>query len=113
MPEAIDVLVVDGPPSTTAWARWPALCALSSRLAPDATVLLDDGRRMNERRTARRWASEHPDLDLFWVNTARGAWRLIRTEVSPGMNERRPLLTRIRRVTRPSPAGAGLTAIRR
>jgi predicted O-methyltransferase YrrM len=76
VPSQIDLLVVDGPPSTTRLARWPALEVLSSRLADDCVVLLDDGRRRDETDTARRWAHEHPELALFWQDTVKGAWRL-------------------------------------
>ena len=51
LPDAIDLLIVDGPPSTHAWARWPALEYFARRLATDAVVLVDDGRRRDERRS--------------------------------------------------------------
>ncbi len=61
--EAVDLLVVDGPPADTAarvLARFPALPALSSRLAPGATVVLDDVERPGETEVLRRWESELP-----------------------------------------------------
>lgn len=83
VPAQIDLLVVDGPPSTTRMARWPALEVLGTRLSDRGVVLLDDGRRRDETNTARRWAQRHPDLALFWHDTIKGAWRLettMRTE---------------------------------
>jgi predicted O-methyltransferase YrrM len=75
-PAQIDLLVVDGPPSTTRLARWPAVELLRARLGRDSVMLLDDGRRRDETVTARRWAREHPDLALFWHDTVKGTWRL-------------------------------------
>jgi len=80
VPTQIDLLVVDGPPSTRRLARWPALEVLASRLSDHAVVLLDDGRRRDETTTARNWARRHPELALFWHDTVKGAWRL---EVTP------------------------------
>lgn len=60
----IDLLVVDGPPeSTGAYARYPALPALIDRLAPGATVLLDDTIREADTKIAEAWRDEH-GLDL-------------------------------------------------
>lgn len=75
-PAQIDLLVVDGPPSTTRLARWPAVELLRARLGQRSVVLLDDGRRPDETGTARRWARDHPDLALFWHDTVKGTWRL-------------------------------------
>ena len=75
----IDLLIVDGPPSTSEWTRWPAIEVLAPYLAPGAVVLLDDGRRRAERVAALRWAREHR-LNLWWLDTERGAWRLERHE---------------------------------
>ena len=80
IPAQIDLLVVDGPPSTTRMARWPALEVLATRLTDQGVVLLDDGRRRDETTTARHWARRHPDLALYWHDTVKGAWRL---EVTP------------------------------
>ena len=56
---AIDLLVVDGPPEKTGrYARYPALPALADRLAPRATVLLDDTVREAETRIAETWRDE-------------------------------------------------------
>jgi predicted O-methyltransferase YrrM len=76
LPAEIDLLIVDGPPSTTRLARWPAVELLSTRLTDHCVVLLDDGRRRDETVTARRWARRHPNLALFWHDTVKGTWRL-------------------------------------
>lgn len=75
-PAEIDLLVVDGPPSTARLARWPAVGLLRARLGEHSVVLLDDGRRRDETIIARRWAREHPELALFWHDTVKGTWRL-------------------------------------
>jgi hypothetical protein len=57
----VDLLVVDGPPADTAekvLARYPALPALAARLAPGATVVLDDVERPGEQEVLRRWEAE-------------------------------------------------------
>ncbi|OJF13696.1 O-methyltransferase [Couchioplanes caeruleus] len=52
----IDLLLIDGPPAATGPdARYPALHALQSRLAPVATVVLDDADRPDEQDAVRRW----------------------------------------------------------
>jgi len=57
--DAIDLLVVDGPPEGTGpLARYPAVPHFRDRLAPDGIVLLDDARRSNERAAAEAWSRE-------------------------------------------------------
>ncbi len=59
--DLIDLLVVDGPPAYAAGhglARYPALPVLHHRLAPGATVILDDVERPGEREVLRRWERE-------------------------------------------------------
>jgi predicted O-methyltransferase YrrM len=54
----IDLLLVDGPPAyATGYglARYPALPVLHDRLAPGATVVLDDIERPGEQEVLRRW----------------------------------------------------------
>jgi hypothetical protein len=59
--DVIDLLVVDGPPAFAvghALARHPALPMLRDRLAPGATVVLDDVERPGEKEVLRRWEDE-------------------------------------------------------
>ena len=59
--DLIDLLVVDGPPAFAdglGLARHPALPVLRARLAPDATVVLDDVERSGEQEVLRRWEDE-------------------------------------------------------
>jgi len=59
--DPIDLLLVDGPPAYAAGhglARYPALPVLYDRLAPGATVVLDDAERPGEQAVLRRWEHE-------------------------------------------------------
>jgi predicted O-methyltransferase YrrM len=56
---SIDLLLVDGPPRRTGpAARYPAIGLLGRRLAPGATVVLDDAKREDERAVFARWTAE-------------------------------------------------------
>lgn len=60
--DPIDLLLVDGPPAYAAdhgLARYPALPVLRDRLAPGATVVLDDAERPGEQEILRRWEREN------------------------------------------------------
>ncbi len=62
LPKRIDVLLVDGPPTSATGAeraRYPALAVLGDRLAPGAAVILDDIGREGERWVLERWQAEH------------------------------------------------------
>ena len=62
LPQGIDLLLVDGPPAYgdgMELSRYPALPALTDRLAPQALVILDDAGRTGEREVLRRWEDEH------------------------------------------------------
>ena len=62
LPRRIDVLLVDGPPAfepEMELSRYPALPALAERLAPDATVVLDDIDRRGELRTLEAWEGDY------------------------------------------------------
>jgi predicted O-methyltransferase YrrM len=58
LPRQIDLLLVDGPPAfepEIALSRYPALPVLAERLAPDATVVLDDIDRPGELQILEAW----------------------------------------------------------
>jgi predicted O-methyltransferase YrrM len=60
--EAIDLLVVDGPPAWTPGterAREPALDVFGERLGPGATIILDDAWRPGERAVIGAWERRH------------------------------------------------------
>lgn len=64
----IDLLLVDGPPASPGSpqerSRYPALPRLADRLAPGATVILDDAGRPGERWALERWRVEFPGFEL-------------------------------------------------
>lgn len=56
LPEAIDMLFVDGPPGKVqSLSRYPALPLLLPYLAPRATIIVDDGGREDEKRMVEMW----------------------------------------------------------
>jgi predicted O-methyltransferase YrrM len=76
-PASVDLLLVDGPPGATGHlARYPALPLLAPRLAPGATIVVDDADRPDEREMARRWQSERPGLSLQHLPLESGAFVL-------------------------------------
>jgi predicted O-methyltransferase YrrM len=111
LPAQIDLLVVDGPPSRTRLARWPAVELLSSRLSDRCVVLLDDGRRRDETDIALRWARGHPNLALFWHDTVKGTWRLEATTRADGRALQ--LARRAIRTLDAHPTGFGRWSVRR
>ncbi|MCB1915997.1 MAG: class I SAM-dependent methyltransferase [Rhodocyclaceae bacterium] len=57
----IDMLVVDGPPATTApLARFPALPRLAGRMADRSLVIVDDASRPDEVEMVKRWRKLFP-----------------------------------------------------
>lgn len=78
LPDRIDLLVVDGPPGELGRrARWPAVPLLLDRLAPDASVLLDDGDRADETRIAYSWR-DLLDSEIRYFPGGKGGWVLTR-----------------------------------
>jgi predicted O-methyltransferase YrrM len=113
LPSAIDLLVVDGPPAVTPLARWPVIPLLHDRLAPGAVVLVDDGRTNHARHTVERWVSDFHDLEVYWHDTVKGTWRLVKT---PRAQQERPGIRRARTLIRalaPRPSGFARWPVRR
>lgn len=70
----IDVLIVDGPPGTyQELSRYPALPMLFDSLAEGALVILDDAKRLDERKILDLWASEFPSYTIESIETLKGA----------------------------------------
>lgn len=60
---SIDLLMVDGPPSSTGvHARYPALAILSEQLTDGATVAMDDTGRRDEQEVLELWGQSHEQL---------------------------------------------------
>lgn len=79
LPDAIDLLIVDGPPRETASrARYPALPLLKDRLSPSATIVLDDAGRPDETAIVEAWRRG-------------GGWSIERIESAKGIAVLRPV----------------------
>jgi hypothetical protein len=106
LPSVIDLVVVDGPPSTSRSARWPAMDVLYDRLVTQGVVLLDDGRQRRERRAAFRWQGDL-DLQLFWHDTVKGSWMLVKLAKPRNETLWMRLGRRLIRSVYPRPSGFG------
>jgi predicted O-methyltransferase YrrM len=107
----IDLLIVDGPPQTTPFARWPALEALHPLLAPAAVILADDGRTRDALVMAHAWNRRFADVELYWLDTVKGTWMLRRTDRTRGRLFKAVL--RVARTLNPRPSGFGRWPVRR
>ncbi|MEM1299145.1 MAG: class I SAM-dependent methyltransferase, partial [Pseudomonadota bacterium] len=62
LPDRIDLLFLDGPGHFAGRSpRWPAGPELFPRLAPDGVVVLDDSRRVKEKKAMQLWAKDFPE----------------------------------------------------
>ena len=72
VPEAIDLLIIDGPP----WALNPFIRGraevLFDHLAPGGIVMLDDAARPGERVVARRWRRRWPQMRFTFLAGGKG-----------------------------------------
>lgn len=66
LPDRIDLLFLDGPGHFAGrMPRWPAGPELFPQLAPDGAVVLDDSRRVKEKKAMELWAKDFPE----WTKT--------------------------------------------
>jgi predicted O-methyltransferase YrrM len=78
--DSIDFLVVDGPPHTTGDApRYAAAFVLEECLSDNCIIVLDDGKRDEEKRTAKRWA-EILEADIEYKEGTKGTYILRRRD---------------------------------
>ena len=110
----VDLVLVDGPPSTSSLARWGALPAIHEFLSEESVLLMDDGRRRDERRTISAWRRSHTDFSTFWCDSFKGTWILERN-LGSASRDRLPvkLLRQVLWTLHPRPAGFGRWPIRR
>ena len=74
-----ELLVIDGPPGTTApLARYPALPQLAPLLAPACVIFLDDAHRPDEQEAVKRWLAEFQGFVLEQPPCEKGCAKLIR-----------------------------------
>ena len=69
LPDAIDFMLIDGPPWTIHPFTRGAASTLFSRITPGGVVMLDDGARPGERIVARRWRKRWPQFDFELVKS--------------------------------------------
>lgn len=73
-PPHFDLLVIDGPPASTApHARYPALPMLNPFIAVGASIFLDDAARTDEQEILRRWSSAYPEYRQTTLYLEKGA----------------------------------------
>lgn len=76
LPDAIDLVFVDGPPGGTCrLARYPALPRVADELTPGAVVLVDDANRPAETAMVRQWQVEYPQMEVERLDFEFGAVR--------------------------------------
>jgi predicted O-methyltransferase YrrM len=109
----IDVLVVDGPPQLTRWSRWPAVPVLHDRLAPGATVLVDDGRTAAALTSTAAWTRAFPDMERYWLDSLKGTWILERRAGAPRDRRLVDVLRPAVSALSPRPSGSGRWPVRR
>jgi len=72
-PREIDLLVVDGPPGSTAdRARYPAVPLLSARFSCDCVIVLDDVNRDDEREVLEVWEELLPGYETMVLPHVKG-----------------------------------------
>lgn len=80
LPEnAIDLLVIDGPPGfIQKYSRYPALPVLNRLLAKHCAVFLDDAAREDEQEIVRQWSRDYPEFQVDYIDNERGCFVLSR-----------------------------------
>ena len=79
LPDRIDLLFLDGPGHFAGrMPRWPAGPELFPRLSEDGVVVLDDSRRVKEKKAMKHWAVGFPDLVVQKHKRGGGAALLVR-----------------------------------
>ena len=75
--DQIDLLIVDGPPGySQKYARYPALPILIDKMNDDATILVDDCHRREDRESVEKWLEEFPILSGEFHDTFKGTYVL-------------------------------------
>jgi predicted O-methyltransferase YrrM len=75
----IDLLLVDGPPGKLQpWSRYPALPVLQPHLAADASIVLDDACREEERAIVAAWQKRYSDWRVMALGTEKDGLELMR-----------------------------------
>jgi predicted O-methyltransferase YrrM len=87
--EQIDLLVVDGPPSSVGkLSRYPAIPLLGDQVAPGGIVVLDDYARSDEAEIVKRWLEEQPGWALRVLRHEKGTALLEKVPVEAAKEAR-------------------------
>lgn len=74
LPEQIDMIFIDGPGHFAGRSpRWPSGPELFPRLTDEGIVILDDGKRVKEKKALQLWGAAFPDLEQRQTKTSGGA----------------------------------------
>ena len=73
LPDSLDLVIIDGPPSLDHPNRYPAMAELAAKIHKDTIILLDDGARRGEKWAVEQWV-EFLGLNSFYLNTLSGFW---------------------------------------
>jgi len=86
--QPIDLLVVDGPPGNIQkLSRYPALPLLYRYLDHESNIILDDGRREDERNIVALWQREFSHITSDFLDNEKGAF-VIHRNVRPASDVR-------------------------
>lgn len=70
--QAIDLVLIDGPPASTGpQARYPALPNIIDLLSPNAVIVLDDVHRQDEENILQSWLQSYPELSRIEMGASR------------------------------------------
>jgi hypothetical protein len=86
---------------------------LHERLAPGATVFVDDGRTPAARASSAAWTHAFPDMERYWVDSLKGTWILERRAGAPRNRRLADTLRPAVSALSPRPSGSGLWPVRR
>ena len=72
VPDGIDLLIIDGPPSQIHPETRGAAAALFTSLSSRGTIILDDAARPGEKAIAERWRREFNNISFRYLGTEKG-----------------------------------------
>jgi len=73
--QKIDLMFVDGPPGILhKHSRYPAIPLLEKYLHPASVVILDDGKRLEEREIVELWKNKYKNANVKYIDNIKGAF---------------------------------------
>ena len=78
--QPIDLLIIDGPPGNIQkLSRYPSLPLLVNHLSDTSKIILDDGRREDEKQIVALWEKEFRNISADFLDTDRGAYLITKS----------------------------------